>query len=177
MKSKSQVFMKVGITMGDANQGKTLTQQDIIQIIATAKAGATSALIGMQIFRSLGDNTIVAGDILRLALTTSNIAVGGLLAPALAAIQTVAKDNDRVTISNDREVETTLGGTRVRVKEELSFDVAASTDGLPALDNIQGLQVHKILWISIQKIELIQGQGRTSLRVTAAGTTKDISLG
>jgi hypothetical protein len=170
--------MKVGITMGDANQGKTLTQQEIIQIIATAKAGgATPALIGMQIFRSLGDNTIVAGDILRLALTASSIAIGGLLAPALTAIQTVAKDNDRITISNNREVETTLGGTRVRVKEELSFDVAVPADGLPALDNIQGLQVHKILWISIQKIELIQSRGTTSLRVTAAGTTRDISLG
>lgn len=164
--------------MGDANQGKTLTQQEIIQIIATAKAsGATPALIGMQMFRSLGDNTIVAGDILRLALTASSIAIGGLLAPALAAIQTVAKDNDRITISNNREVETTLGGTRVRVKEELSFDVAVPADGLPALDNIQGLQVHKILWISIQKIELIQCKGSTSLRVTAAGATRDISLG
>jgi hypothetical protein len=163
--------------MGDANQATTLSLQDVIQIITTAKAGgAIPALVGMQIFGSLGANTTVSGDNLRMALTASGVPIDGPLAPALAAIQTVAKDNDHITITNIQEVEVTLGETRTRVKEELSFDVAA-TAGLPALNNIQGLQAHKMIWISIQKIELIQNQGRSSVRVTAAGTTKDIPLG
>ncbi len=163
--------------MGDANQATTLSLQDVIQIITAAKAGGASpALVGMQIFGSLGANSTVSGDNLRMALTASGVPIDGPLAPALAAIQTVAKDNDHITITNNQEVEVTLGGTRTRVKEELSFDVAA-TAGLPALNNIQGLQAHKFLWISIQKIELIQNQGRSSVRVTAAGTTRDIPLG
>jgi len=162
--------------MGEANQATTLSLQDVIQIIAAAKAGGASpTLVGIQIFGSFGANTTVSGDNLRMALTSSGVPIDGPLAPALAAIQTVAKDNDHITITNNQEVEVRLGGTRTRVKEELSFDVAA-TAGLPALNNIQGLQAHEILWINIQKIELIQNQGRSSVRVTAAGTTKVIPV-
>jgi hypothetical protein len=163
--------------MGDANQTTTLSLQDVIQIITAAKAGGASpAVVGMQIFGSLGANTTVSGDNLRMALAASGIPIDGPLAPALAAIQTVAKDNDHITITNNQEVDLTLGGTRTRLKDELSFDVSA-TAGLPALNNIQGLQAHEIFWISIQKIELAQNQGSSSVRVTAAGTTKDIPLG
>jgi hypothetical protein len=112
---------------------------------------------------ALAPNTTVSGDNLRMALTASGVPIDGPLAPALAAVQTVAKNNDHITITNNQEVEVTLGGTRTRVKEELSFDVAP-TAGLTALNNIQGLQAHKMIWISIQKIELIQNQGRSSVR-------------
>jgi hypothetical protein len=104
---------------------------------AATAGGASPALAGMQIFGSFGANTTVSGDNLRMALTASGVPVDGPLAPALAAIQTVAKDNDHITITNNQEVGVMLGGRRTRVKEELSFDVAA-TAGLPVLNNIQG---------------------------------------
>src|SRR6266446_5809680 len=139
------MLLNVGNDMGDANHATTLTLQDVIQIITAAKAAGTNpAQIGMQIFRSLDDNTTVSGDALRVALTASAILVGGPFAPALAAIQTVAKNQDHITITNSQEVQLTLGTTRARVREELSFDVA-ETGGLPALNNIQGLQAHKML--------------------------------
>ena len=170
------MLLKVGNEMGDTNQATTLTLQDVIQIITAAKTGGTNPTqIGMQIFRSLGDNTTVSGDTLRVALTASGIPVGGPFAPALAAIQTVAKNQEHITITNSQEVQLTLGTTRARVKQELSFDVA-ETGGLPALNNIQGLQAHKMLWISIQRIELRQNQGHSSVRVTAAGVTTDIAI-
>ena len=163
--------------MGDTTQATALTLQDVLQIITAAKTGGANPVqIGIQIFGSLGLNATVAGDTLRTALAASGIPASGPLAPALAAIQTVAKNQDHVTISNSQQVELVLGDTRARVKEELEFDVTV-TAGLPALDNIQGLQAHKVIWISIHKIELIQSQGRTSVRVTAAGTTRDFPLG
>ena len=163
--------------MGDATQATVLTLQDVLQIISAAKAGGANAVqIGIQIFSSLGDNASVSGDTLRTALAASSVPVRGPLAPALAAIQTVVKNQDHVMITNNGQVELMLGDTRARIKEQVDFEVAV-TASLPVLDNIQGLQAHKMIWISIQRIELIQNQGRNAVRVTAAGITREIPIG
>ncbi len=157
--------------------GTTLTSQQVTDIIARAKSGGGNpALVGIQIFNSLGDNVVVSGDILRLALTTAGLSITGPLATLVNAIQSVSKAGDRVTTENDQDIEVTLNGNRMRFKQKVTFDVRG-TAVAPALTNITGVSVHKVIsWIDILGIQLEQKQGIWSVGVTTRLGTVNFNL-
>jgi len=154
-----------------------LSVDDVTKIIAAAKVAAADPVsVAMQIFSSLGDNATVAGSTLLAALSASAVPVEGPLASVLGAIQQVTKAGDLVTVTNAQEVDTVLSGTPVRLKNEVSFTVAEA-DGLPGLNNIAGVSVHKMFWFSIQSIQLKQNNGQKVVQVVTTGGTKEFPLG
>jgi hypothetical protein len=157
--------------------GRVLTLEETMEIISKAKAGGSSPVVTMmQIFRGLSENVTVSGDVLRLALTASASSIGGPFAPLLNALLTISKTADHVAITNSQKVEAAFNGNRVRLGEEVSFDVGG-TDGEPALNNIAGVAAHKVGWISIENLELKHSQGHLKLAVvTRIGTIK-VDLG
>jgi hypothetical protein len=162
--------------VSDAAGSSTLTLQEVNDIIAKAKSGgANPMLMGAQIFNGLGDNVTLSGDTLRLALTASALPITGPLTALLGAIENVSKVGAHVTSANSQEIETTLNGTRVRFKEEVSFDVS-ETSGAPALNNIAGVSAHHVFWIDIKGIQLKQNQGRWSVAVVTSMKTINFDL-
>lgn len=154
-----------------------LSVDDVTKIIAAAKVAAADPVsVAMQVFSGLGDNATVSGSTLREALSASAVPVEGPLAVVLSAIQQVTKAGDLVTVTNTQEVETVLSGTQVRLKTEVSFAVAEE-DGLPALNNIAGVSVHKMFWFSIQSIQLKQNNGQKVVHVVTSGGTKEFPVG
>jgi len=162
------------------NQGASaagMSVDDVTKIIAAAKVAAADPVsVAMQVFSGLGDNASVSGSTLRDALTASAVPVEGPLASVLNAIQQVSKAGDLVTVTNTQEVDTVLSGTPVRLKNAVSFAVA-ETDGLPGLNNIAGVSVHKVFWFSIQSIQLKLNNGQKVVQVVTSGGTKEFPLG
>lgn len=154
-----------------------LTLEQITQIISQAKsAGTNPAVIGMQIFRSLGDNVTLPGNTLTLALTQSRIPIPGPLAPLVNVIQSVSKTRDHVLVVLGRQIETDLSEARIRFDEAVSFDVNA-TGATPALNNISGVSTHVVLaWPNITSIQLNQNQGHLTVAVTVGGFTKHFPI-
>jgi hypothetical protein len=166
---------KDGQSMSDAD-ATTLTLQEVTDIITKAQsAGANPMLAGMQIFNSLGDSVTVSGDTLRLALTAAAMPITPPVAPLVSAIQSVSKTGTHVTTQINPQTETTLNGTRLQFKEELSFDVSEVPD-TPALDNICGLSAHHDFWIGIKSLQLSQNQGHWNLAVVTSMKTVNIPL-
>jgi hypothetical protein len=154
-----------------------LSIDDVRKIISDAKVAAADPVsVAMQVFSGLGDKATVSGGTLREALSASVIPVGGPLADVLSAIQKVTKAGGLVTLTNAQEVQTVLNGTQVRLKNEVSFDVAEQ-DGLPTLNNIAGVSVHKVFWFSIQSIQLKENQGQQVVQVVTSGGTKEFPVG
>ena len=48
--------------------------------------------------------------------------------------------------------------------------------GLPALDAIAGVSVHKFLWFDMQSIQLKQNQGQKVIRVVTSGGAKEFAV-
>ena len=160
---------------GEASTG--LSVDDVTKIITAAKTAAGDPLsIGMQIFSGLGDNATVSGNTLREALSAAAIPIAGPLGPVLNAIQSVTKTGSVVTLTNAQEVQIVLDGNQMQLKNQVSFGVAEQ-NGLPELQNIAGLAVHKVFWIDIKTIELIVNQGKRFIRVVTPDGSKDIALG
>jgi hypothetical protein len=164
------------IQMSDASE-TTLTVPQVTDIITVAKSGgADPMLVGMQIFSTLGDNVTVSGDILRLALANSAIAITEPLVSLVAAIQAVSKTGNHVTIALNQDIETTLNSNRIRFKDQMNFD-AIPTPGAPELNNITGVATHKFVsWINIQSIRLKQNLGHWSVAVGTSLTTVNFDL-
>jgi hypothetical protein len=162
--------------MGDT-AGATLSLEQVTGIISQAKsAGANPIVIGIQIFNSLGDSVTLAGDTLRLALTTAGIPITGPLVSLVDAIQSVSKTADHVSIALTDDTETSVNNNRIRFKAEVSFDVNKTADS-PALNNIVGVAAHKMMtWINIQSIHLTQNQGRWSVAVGTSVKTINFDL-
>jgi hypothetical protein len=162
--------------MGDT-AGTTLSLEQVTGIISQAKsAGANPIVIGIQIFNSLGDSVTLAGDTLRLALTSAGIPITGPLVSLVDAIQSVSKTADHVSIALTEDTETTVNNNRIRFKEEVSFDVNKTADS-PALNSIAGVAAHKMMtWINIQSIQLTQNQGRWSVAVGTSVKTINFDL-
>jgi hypothetical protein len=164
----------------DANSSggfKVLSVEDLKTIIAGAKTGAADpASIAMQIFSSIGDKVTVPGATLRDALSSSAIPLDGPLGTVVAGIQDLSKDGDLVSVNNGQEVQFELSGTPVRLKPQVSFTVAEQS-GLPALDAIAGVSVHKFLWFDMQSIQLKQNQGQKTIRVVTSGGAKEFAVG
>jgi hypothetical protein len=159
-----------------ANANTALTVEDIKGIIAQAKSsGADSASLGMQIFRTLGDNISTSGALVSQALAESNVAVQGPLSALLTAAQTITKNGSKVQITSLEETKTDIGGTPIRFKQAVSFDVG-DDGGQPTLSNIVGVAAHKFLWLDITEIQLRQNQGQQVLHVVTSGGTRDIPI-
>jgi len=159
-----------------ASQNTTLTVDDVKNVITQAQAGAADPVtIGMQIFNNLGADVTVSGDILRQALTASNIAVDGPLAALLAAAQSITKTGSQVTVSNAQEIQTEISGTPIKFKQLVTFDVGTD-GGFPTISNIQGAAAHKIFWLSVTQIQLRQDQGQRILHVETSGGARDFPL-
>jgi hypothetical protein len=160
---------------GDGLTG--LSVDDVTKIITAAKtAGTDPVTAAVQLFSGLDDKATVSGSNLREALSTAAIPIAAPLDALLSAIQDITKTGDRVEVTNGQEVHMVLDGTPVRLKNEVSFGVAEQ-DGLPAFQNIVGVSVHKLFWIDIQTIQLIQNQGQKVIRVETSHGSKDIPLG
>jgi len=161
---------------GQGNGQATLSVDDVTKIIADAKTATTDPVsVAMQIFSALGDNITISGSALQQAVTASAILLQGPLADVVNAIQGVTKSADLVSLNISQEVQIVLSGTQVRLNTTVSFNVA-ETDGLPALNNISGVSVHKFFWIGIQTIQLIETQGRKMVRVVTSAGTKEFPL-
>src|SRR5208282_481509 len=162
---------------GQGNGLASLSVDDVTKIITNAKTAAADPVsVAMQVFSALGDNVTVSGSDLRQALSTAAVPLEGPLADVVSAIQEVTKSADLVTLTNTQEVQIVLSGTQVRLKTAVSFNVA-ETDGLPTLNNISGVSVHKLFWFDLQTIQLTQNQGQKIVRVATSGGTREFPLG
>ena len=156
---------------------KILTVDDVKKIIADAQlAGADPVSVAMQVFSGLGDQASVTGDNLREAFGGSATPLPGPLSAALDSIQQVTKAGNLVTLTNNQEVKLEVNGTQVRLKQDVSLEVAPDADS-PALNNITGVSVHKVFWIDIHSIQLKQDQGQKIARVITSGGTKEFPVG
>lgn len=166
------------MNLPDQRDGLTgLSVDDVTKIITAAKTAETDPVTAaVQLFSGLGDKATVSGNNLREALSTAAIPIAPPLDALLSAIQDITKTGDVVAVTNGQEVHIVLDGTPVRLKNEVSFGVAEQ-DGLPALQNIAGVSVHKLFWIDIQTIQLKQNQGQKFIQVATAHGSKDIPLG
>ena len=157
-----------------ANANTALTVEDIKRIIAQAKSsGADAVSLGMQIFSTLGDNIDTSGQLVTQALVESNVTIQGPLAGLLTAAQTITKIGTQVQITNLAETTAEIGGTPIRFKEAVSFDIG-DDGGLPTIRNIVGVAVHKFLWFDLTEIQLRQSEGQRVLHVVTSGGSRDI---
>jgi hypothetical protein len=153
-----------------------LTPEDVKNIITQAQVSvADPVTLGLQIFDSLGDNITLSGEILRKALTDSSIAADGLLAPLIAAAQIITKIGGQLTVTNNEEIKIEIGGTPIKFKSMVKFDVARE-GGLPTVSNIQGVAAHKVFWFDITQIELRENQGKRILHIETSGGARDFPL-
>lgn len=161
---------------GQGTGPATLSVDDVTKIIADAKTATTDPVsVAMQIFSALGNNVTVAGSDLQQALSASAIPLQGPLADVVKVIQGVSKSADLISVNISQEVQIVLSGTQVRLNTAVSFNVAEA-DGLPALNNISGVSVHKLFWIGIQTIQLMENQGQKMVRVVTSAGTKEFPL-
>ncbi len=162
---------------GQGSGPTVLSVDDVTNIIAGAKAATTDPVsVAMQIFSALGDNVTVSGSDLQQALTASAIPLQSPLSDVLNALQQVTKSADLVSLTNAQEVQFVVSGTQARLNPAVSFNVAV-VDGLPSLNNISGVSVHKLFWIGIQTIQLINNQGQKMVRVVTSAGTKEFPVG
>jgi hypothetical protein len=154
----------------------SLTLGQVVDLISGAKAGGTNpTLIGMQIFNELGDNVVLTGSILTLALATSQITIDPALMPLVNAIQTVSKTGNHVNVSLNQPVEVQQK-VRVKFEQEVNFDVS-NDGGNPALNNVEGLSGHKgIFGAAVKTIQLTQNQGHWSVAVKTPLKTFNFDL-
>jgi hypothetical protein len=156
------------------NTNTSLTVEDIKRIIAQAKSSGGDAIsLGMQIFSTLGENINTSGELVTQALAESNVAVQGPLAALLTAARTITKIGTQVQITSLKEIKTEIGGTPIRFKEAVSFDVG-DDGGLPTIRNIVGVAAHKFLWFDLTEIQLRQNAGQRVLHVVTSGGSRDI---
>jgi hypothetical protein len=161
---------------GQGNGPATLSVDDVTKIIADAKTAMTDPVsVARQIFFALSDNVTVSGSALQQALASSAIPLWGPLTDVVNAIQGVTKSGDLISFSIAQELQIVLSGTQVRLNTAVSFNVT-ETDGLPALNNISGVSVHKFFWIGIQSIQLVEKQGQKLVRVVTSVGTKEFPL-
>jgi len=156
-----------------------LSADDVKRIIAdvrnTQLVANDPVSVAMQVFSGLGDNATVSGADLRAALSTSGVPLAGPLATVADAVQCVTKVGGLVTLTNSQEVQVEINGTKVRLKKEVSFEVAQGEE--PALSNINGVAVHKFLWIDIHSVQLNEDKGKKTVVVATSAGTKEFAVG
>jgi plastocyanin domain-containing protein len=162
--------------MSDAAGDSAITVEQVTQIISQAKSGgANPLLVGIQIFNSLKDQATLTGSTLTLALTASAIQIPGALAPLVDGIQSAAKQGELITLTMNREIETTFNGTRIRLQQKVGFNVENGDS--PALTNMTGVSAHAFLdWLDITRLQLNHEEGHLSLAVVAGGFKKTVPI-
>jgi len=161
--------------VSDASGTANLGVDDVLKLIAAARAGASDAVsTSLVIFQGLGDNVILAGDVLRQALAQASLALDGPLAATLAAVGTITKTGSLVTLVNNQELRPVLRGNTLRLKPTVTFQVGL--DGDLSLNNIAGLAVHEVIWIDIHQVQLRQQDGLRIVHVVTAHGTRDFPL-
>jgi hypothetical protein len=162
--------------MGDTPNLSILSLDQVTQLISQAKsAGASPLLVGIQMFKSLGDNVTLPGSTLAEALTNSGVLIDSGLTPLLTAIQNISKTGNNVAIRLNQDTESSLNNTQIKFAKDTSFDVSDDTAN-PALDNIVGVAGHKIVWVNVQSIQLTQNQGRWTVSVKTSLKTIEFNL-
>jgi len=68
-----------------------------------------------------------------------------------------------------------LHGIALRLKLQAKFTVAEQS-GLPGIDAIAGVSVHKFLWFDVQSIQLKNNQGQKMVPVVTTGGTKEFAV-
>ena len=162
--------------MPDANSSlgfTVLSVDDVKTIIAETKRGAADPpSMAMQIFAAMGDKVTVSGATLRDALSSSAVSLDGPLENVVGAILDLSKNGDLVSVNNGQEVQFELNGTPLRLKPQVRFTVTEQ-GGLPGIDAIAGVSVHKFLWFDVQSIQLKNNQGQKMVRVVTTGGAKE----
>jgi hypothetical protein len=163
-------------SLDETSQSTSLSVADVKNIISAAQVGGNDPVsVRMQIFSDLGNNITVIGDVLRQALANSNIAIDGPLSALVVAAQNITKIGSHVTVTIADEVKTVIGGTTIRFKSPVTFDVGTA-GGYPTINNIQGVAAHKVFWLDIREIQLRQDQGKRILHVETSAGARDFPL-
>jgi hypothetical protein len=159
-----------------AIQPTVLSVENVKNIIMQEQAGTVDPIAAsIQILNSLGGNIAIPGDVLRQALTDSSLDINGPLSVLIAGAEDIKKNGSEVTVSNTGEIKTEISGTPIKFNRLVTFDVR--TDGeFPAINNIQGVAVHKLFWFDIKQIQLRQDQGKRILHVETSGGARDFPL-
>jgi hypothetical protein len=162
--------------MSDASGATNLSVDDVMKLITDAKAGTADPVsTTLAIFQGLGENTLVSGDVLRQALSQASLSLEAPLADVLAAVGSITKAGSVITLVNNQELQPVLQGNTLRLKQNVTFEVALD-DGIPSINNIEGIAVHKVFWIDIQQVQLRQQAGQRVVHVVTAHGTRDIPL-
>jgi hypothetical protein len=105
----------------------SLALDQVVDLISRAKAGgANPTLIGMQIFNELGNDVVLTGSTLTLALRASQIAIDPALMTLVEATQTVSKTGNHVNVSLNQLVEVQQK-VRLKFEQGMNFDVSNGT--------------------------------------------------
>ena len=157
-----------------ATQTTSLTAADLKNIINAAQDGAADPMLAVaQILQNIGTNVAVSGDVLRSALAEAGITLTGVLASLVAALQSISKFGNAITISNAQQLQAEVRGTPLRLQPTVSFIV--SMDGaVPMITDIQGVAAHRFIWLDIQQLQLNQQQ--KTLRVVTSAGARDFPL-
>jgi hypothetical protein len=162
--------------MGDAQNPSILSLDQVTQLISQAKsAGASPLLVGVQLFNSLGGNVSLSGSTLTQALANSGVPVDPALTAFLTEVQNISKTGNHVSITLSQDTELLLNNTRIRFAKATSFDVVDDAVS-PALNNVVGVAGHKIVWVNVQSIQLVESQGRWSVKVITSVKTLEFEL-
>jgi hypothetical protein len=152
------------------------TVEEVKAIISKAQAGASDPVsTGMLIVSRLSENFTISGDTLRQALADSHIAPVEPWASILAGVRDISKIENKVVVARAQQLETNVSGTRIRLQEVITFDFI-NDSSLPRMINIQGVAAHKLVWLNIQQLELVQDQQQKVLRVMTSGGSRDFAL-
>jgi hypothetical protein len=97
------------------------------------------------------------------------------LAGALAAVESISKTGNLITLVNNQELQPVLQGNTLRLKQTVTFQVGLN-GGNPSISDITGVAVHKVFWIDIQQVQLRQQGGQKIVHVVTGHGTRDIPL-
>ena len=162
--------------MSDAAGATSLSADDIVKLITVARAGTADPIsTSLAIFQGLGDNAVLSGDVLRQALSQASLSLVEPLAGVLAAVESISKTGNLITLVNNQELQPVLQGNTLRLKQTVTFQVGLN-GGNPSISDITGVAVHKVFWIDIQQVQLRQQGGQKIVHVVTGHGTRDIPL-
>jgi hypothetical protein len=152
------------------------TVEEVKAIISKAQAGAADPIsTGIMIVSSFRENFTISGDTLRQALADSHIAPAEPWVSILSGLRDISKIENKVVVARAQQLETDVRGTRIKLQEVITFEFT-NDSSLPRISNIQGVAAHKLIWLNIQQLELIQDQQQKVLRVMTSGGSRDFAL-
>ena len=97
------------------------------------------------------------------------------MADVVAALQSIAKTGSFITLMNQVELRPIFHDTSMRLGKIVSFQITID-NGNPSISNISGVAVHKILWIDLQQVQIIEQNGQRMVHVVTAHGSRDFPL-